>query len=263
MQALNKIALLTVSLLLVTGCNSTSEDETLTVSAQVTMMLPADTAELYVDVYASAPTRKAAMEQIVKEHNLIKADLPQIEGITNITFEAEEIEIRQIPDQDCAKTLYQNLPEYSDLDNLLEYYDLCPNTAFSAHINMGISVRPAELVGEVIGYATLSEVASINLSGFKITDIETARINAKAEAAGKIRKVAQNVAEKTGVSLGKITKLSFKGDTHFTDEHSEYADEVVVTGSRIKTSRDTVTLDIDPELIEIRERVTATFKISE
>ncbi len=263
MRIVRKAAMLMAPVLLAAGCNAPTEEETLTVSAQVTMMLPADTAELYVDIYASAPTRKAAMEEIVKEHNLIKADLPQIEGISHITFEADEIEIRQIPDKKCAAKLYEDLPEYSDLDDLLNYYNLCPETEFSAHINMGIMVQPAELVGDVIGYATLSDVTSIHLSRFKITDMETARTNAKAEAAGKIRAVAQNVADKTGVNLGRITKLSFKGDTHFTDKHSYDADEIVVTGSRIKAARETVTLDIDPELIEISERVTATFEISE
>ena len=90
-----------------------------------------------------------------------------------------------------------------------------------------------------------------------------ARSNAKAEAAGKIRDVAQNVADKSGVNLGRITKLSFRGDTHFSDNNFEDADEIVATGSRINLPRDTVTLDIDPELIEIEERITATFEISE
>jgi len=76
------------------GCQQKTEPETLTVSAKVTMKIPADTAELDLDIYASAPTRKAAVEQIVKEHNLVKADLPQIDGIKNIEFEADEIVIR-------------------------------------------------------------------------------------------------------------------------------------------------------------------------
>jgi len=251
-------------LLVLTACQNKVDEETLTISAEVTMMVPADTAELRVGIYATAPTRKAAVEKIVAEHNLIKDDLPLIDGISSIVFQAEEIVIQEIPDQDCATELYKNLPEYSDLDDLLEYYELCPDTAFSAQIDMGIMVQPAQLVGDVIGYATLSEATAINLYGFKINDMETARNNAKAEAAGKIRSVAQNVADKTGVSLGKITKLSFRGDTHFTDGLSDDdSDEIVVTGSRIKEPRDTVTLDIDPELIEIRERVTATFEISD
>jgi len=245
------------------GCQQKAEPETLTVSAKVTMKVPADTAELDLDIYASAPTRKAAVEQIVKEHNLVKADLPQIDGIKNIEFEADEIVIRQIPNQDCAKELYKNLPEYSDLEDLLEYYDLCPETEYSAYINMGISVQPAELVGDVIAYATISEVSEINLSDFTISDLEGARNSAKAEAAGKIRDVAQNVADKTGVNLGRITKLSFRGDTHFSDNNFDEDDVVVVTGSRRTVPRETVTLDIDPEMIEITERVTATFEISE
>jgi len=246
-----------------TGCQQKTESETLTVSAKVTMKIPADTAELYVDIYANAPTRKAAVEQIVKEHNLVKSDLPQIDGITNIEFEADEIVIRQIPSQSCAKELYQNLPEYSDMEDLLEYYDLCPETEYSAYINMVISVQPAELVGEVIAYATISEVSEINLSQFTISDLESARNNAKAEAAGKIRNVAQNVADKTGVNLGRITKLSFRGDTHFSENNFNDDDVIVVTGSRINKSLETVTLDIDPEMIEITESVTATFEISE
>lgn len=248
------------------GCgpnNSKSVPDSLTVSAEITMLVPADTATLELDIYASAPTRKAAMEEIVKEHNLIKADLPQLDGVTKIIFEADEIEVRQIPSQACANKLFENLPEYSDIDDLIDYYDLCPEIEFSAHINMGISVQPAEMVGDVIAYATLSEVTHIELQGFEISDMEMARSNAKAEAAGKIRKVAQNVADKSGVNLGKIMKLSFRGDTHFSDNSAGYDDLVVVTGSRISRDRETVTLNIDPELVEIDERITATFEISE
>lgn len=248
------------------GCgsnNSKAVSDSLTVSAEITMLVPADTATLELDIYASAPTRKAAMEEIVKEHNLIKADLPQLDGVNKITFEADEIEVRQIPSQACANKLFENLPEYSDIDDLIDYYDLCPEVEFSAHINMGISVQPAEMVGDVIAYATLSEVTHIELQGFEISDMEMARSNAKAEAAGKIRKVAQNVADKSGVNLGRITKLSFRGDTHFSDVSTGHDDVVVVTGSRISRDRETVTLDIDPELVEIDERITATFEISE
>lgn len=248
------------------GCSPISpkaEPNSLTVSAEITMSVPADTAMLELDIYASAPTRKAAMEKIVKEHNLVKADLPQMEGVIKVNFEADEIEIRRIPNQACANKLFENLPEYSDIDDLIDYYDLCPDIEFSAHINMGISVQPAEMVGDVIAYATLSEVTHIELQGFEISDMEMARGNAKAEAAGKIREVAQNVANKSGVNLGRITKLSFRGDTHFSDMSSSEYDEVIVTGSRMSLPRDTVTLDIDPELIEIKERITATFEISE
>ena len=248
------------------GCapsSSNSEPNSLTVSAEITLSVPADTAMLELDIYASAPTRKAAVEKIVKEHNLVKADLPQMEGLTRVTFEADEIEIRRIPSQACANKLFENLPEYSGVGDLIDYYDLCPDTEFSAHIYMGITVQPAEMVGDVIAYATLSEVSHIELQGFEISDIEMVRSNAKAEAAGKIREVAQNVADKSGVNLGKITKLSFRGDTHFSHNNIEDYDSIVVTGSRISLPRDTVTLDIDPELIEIEERITATFKISE
>ena len=248
------------------GCgsnNSNSEQDSLTVSAEITLSVPADTALLDLEIYASAPTRKAAVEKIVKEHNLVKADLRQLEGLSQVTFEANEIEIRRIPSQACANKLFKNLPEYSDVEDLIDYYDLCPDTEFSAHIYMGITVQPAEMVGDVIAYATLSEVSHIELGGFKISDIEVARSNAKAEAAGKIRDVAQNVADKSGVNLGRITKLSFRGDTHFSDDDFEDFDTIVVTGSRLKLPRDTVMLDIDPELIEIEERITATFEISE
>jgi len=40
---------------------------------------------------------------------------------------------------------------------------------------MGISVQPADLVGDVIAYATISEVSEINLSDFTISDLEGAK----------------------------------------------------------------------------------------
>ena len=266
MHSLKVFVGLLIGTFLLHGCGpsgSNSESNSLTVSAEITLLVPADTAMIELDIYTSAPTRKAAVEKIVKEHNLVKADLPQMEGLTRMTFEAEEVEIRRIPSQACANKLFENLPEYSNVEDLIDYYDLCPDTEFSAYINMGITVQPAEMVGDVIAYATLSDVSHIELQGFEISDIDMARSNAKAEAAGKIRDVAQNVADKSGVNLGRITKLSFRGDTHFSDNNFEDADEIVATGSRINLPRDTVTLDIDPELIEIEERITATFEISE
>ncbi len=266
MDSLKILAGLLIGTFALHGCSqnsSNSEQDSLTVSAEITLSVPADTAMLELDIYASGPTRKVAVEKIVKEHNLVKADLPQMQGLSRVTFEADEIEIRRIPSQACANKLFENLPEYSDVEDLIDYYDLCPDTEFSAHINMGITVQPAEMVGDVIAYATLSEVSHIVLQGFEISDIEMARNNAKAEAAGKIRDVAQNVADKSGVNLGRITKLSFRGDTHFSNTNFDDDDEIVVTGSRINLPRDTVTLNIDPELIEIEERITATFEIFE
>ena len=71
------------------GCgsnNSNSEQDSLTVSAEITLSVPADTALLDLEIYASAPTRKAAVEKIVKEHNLVKADLRQLEGLSPVSY---------------------------------------------------------------------------------------------------------------------------------------------------------------------------------
>ena len=74
---------LLIGAFLLQGCgpsNSNSKPHSLTVSAEITLSVPADTAVLELDIYASARTRKVAVEKIVKEHNLVKADLPLMEG---------------------------------------------------------------------------------------------------------------------------------------------------------------------------------------
>ncbi len=257
---------LCLAALALAGCSLESDPDSLTVSADVTMMVPADTAELTIEISGTATTRKEAMETIAKEHNLIKAELPQLDGITDITFEADELIIRRVPSDDCYRKLFESIPEFTYMEAFNDYFQLCENTDFSAYVEMMVSVQPAEMVGDVIAYATLSDVTNIELDGFSITNMEAARSNAKAEAAGKIRAVAENVADKTGVTLGRITKLSFRGATHFSTDSIYSIDdygEIIVTGSRVMGRRDTVTLNIDPKMMPIEERVIATFEISD
>ena len=254
-----------IPILVLAACRSEpGESETLTVSAQITLKVPADTAVLNFELEATGDTREAAMAKVVAEHNLIKSDLKKLEGLQSLVFEAEEVVIREVPSANCLKDLFSNMPDYMDFEDLYDYGDICPESDFLAYIDMYIWVQPAELTGQILGYSTQSEASQVRLDDFEISDMQKARNKAKAQAAGQIREVAQNVADETGVTLGRITRLSFQGDSHFSHEDNTWDDdEIVVMGSRIMPPSERVTLDVDPELIEIRERVVATFEISE
>ena len=243
------------------GCEK-SDPNVLTVSARVEFEVQPDAAVVSIELGERASTRDDVLRQTVQKHKNLREDLENHDGIESIKFEAKSVGIRPIATAECARSLLGKMGEYADMDDINEAYDLCPETDFYASMYIQVTVMPPEASGIVLSYATLNQAASADLDEFIIVDVQKARQNAKSAAAGKIRSIASDIADQSGVNLGALKKLSFRGDSHFSD-FGDDSDEVIVTGSRIKVVSEEVRLEIDPQLITISETVTATFEISE
>lgn len=244
-----------------------AEPNTITVSAEMTLDVPADAVFVHASIFVDGDSREEVLKNLVAEQKILRSDLPKLPKIEALRIESSDIKIRRVPTQKCLESLLGRLPEYTDAEDILDYYELCPSVKYRASLDMDIRVQPPQAVGGVIALTGLSDSIDTDLGRFVIVDMQTARRDAKAAAASRIRDFAADVADKSGVKLGEMTKLTFRGDTHFVDDiiNSNLGDddEIVVTGSRIKYVTEEVTLEFEPKMIEIEERVVATFKISE
>lgn len=258
---LNLGAGILVAMSVLTACAEQVPD-VLTVSARVEIDVMPDAAVVDIQLQERASSREDVLKKIVEKQNSLREGLKNQEGIKSIKFEANEVRILPVSTQECARSLLGKMGEYADLDDAYEAYELCPNTDFRASISLSATIMPPAAAGAALSYATLSEVSLAELDEFIIVDMQKAKQNAKSAAAGKIRSIAQDIASQSGVKLGRIKSLSFKGDSHFAVD--KYGDqEIVVTARKRVTMTEAVRLDVDPEFITIAETVTATFVISE
>lgn len=265
-RVLSEVALAFVIVFGVSSCNKAGPN-TITVSAEMTLDVPADAVFVHASIFVDGESLEEVLKALVQEHKVLKSDLPKLPKVEALRVESSDIKIRRIPTQECLESLLGRLPDYTDAEDILDYYEMCPSVKYRAFLSMDIRVQPPQAVGGVIALTALSESVDMELGRFAVIDMQAARRDAKAAAASRIRDFASDVAGNSGVQLGEMTKLTFRGDTHFVDNiidsSLEDGDEIVVTGSRIKYVTEEVTLDLEPKMIEIKERVVATFEISE
>lgn len=240
---------------------SKAEPNTLTVSAKVELDVMPDAAIVNVYLSEQGKSREIVLETLVAKHKALREDLSAHDGIISISFEADEVSLRPVASAECAQAILNKVGEYADFEEIYQAYDLCPDKEYQADMDLSVTVSPPQAAGTVLSYTLLNDAAHAELDRFTLLDVQAARQSAKSAAAGKVRIIAQEIADQSEVKLGALSKLSFRGDRHFTDYDEN--DEVVVTGSRIKVVQETLRLDIDPKMITLSETVTATFVISE
>jgi len=246
---------LTMSCFLFLSCTD-NEPRTITVSEEVTVEIVANMAILDVHYSVSSNSKMGALKKLSENLPNIQNDLKELEGVEYIRIETSDATIGAIPSKDCLEK-YSNL--IADLYDLDELERICQNTEYRASIRLTVSLRPAELAGNILSYSFEHGAVEVSLDEFIISDREAAMKTVKAEAARKTRVSAEEIAKASGVRITGLQKLSFRGDSHFDDNYE--FDEIVVTGSRIK--QPSYTIELKPTVEEIKTRVTATFSVSE
>lgn len=113
----------------------------------------------------------------------------------------EDLKSAGIKEEDIQTTNYNLNPSYDYTGGTQKI------TGYSANVNLEIKARDLEKGNEVIDIATKDGANQVGSISFEVDDIEKFQAEARKEAIEKAKIKAQEIANETGLTLGKIINV--------------------------------------------------------
>lgn len=164
---------------------STMKNDYFSVTAEGTAYAKPDVAVVNIGY----TTEGSNVEQVQSKAN---------EVINKITSDLKAIGIGE---KDIQTTNYNINPDYDYSSELQKI------TGYSINLNMQVKSRDLEKGSQVIDIATKNGANQIRGVSFEIDDIEKYRVEARKQAIEKAKIKAEEIADETGITLGKIINV--------------------------------------------------------
>jgi hypothetical protein len=233
-----------IGALALTGCLPFEEQSAIRVEGEATLLVEPDEFEIASTILTYTESREQTLARLAEIYSTLKATLPELEGLNALKMEASEASISSWRDPDCTENSYDDQG--------------CPIVAYGAEIALTISGSPASSAGPMLALLSELKVDDAELRDYKIAGDGGRRDEALKAAIANARDKAAMLAAASDASIGRIIRIE-SGRGMATLAPSFGDDEIIVTGSRVR--RPAVSLELEPQPIEVSARVVATFAI--
>ncbi len=152
-----------------------------------------------------------------------------------------------IKEEDIQTSFYNISPRYSKKKSNIEDYSIEEIIGYKVEERLTVKIKDLEATGRVLAGAVDRGANLVSGPSFKIEDIASLQKEAREIAIKKAKEKAQNIAEIAGFGLGKLVSIA---------EHS-----VPPLPIRATSSREGISIPIEPGSQEIKVSVTLTYEI--
>jgi uncharacterized protein YggE len=242
-----------VSVLFAAGCLPLGEPSQIIVDGQSSLEFEPDTFSLYAELQARGESQAVALAQVSKTLASIRETLPDLEGLTNLTINANAAEITPVRDVECLeKANYGNEEQ-------------CLIEGYVASISLGITGSPAKVSGRTLSLVSELGASRVRLGGYSLAE----PAQAEKEAMDSAFKDAQAKAEKIAAAsrLTIVGPIRIQHGAGFPDQRygADYYMQARSPGAPVAPGARVVTpetdLDLAPQPIRIEARIVAAFEI--
>ncbi len=163
-----------------------TERDTITITGEGRVTAIPDLGQITVSIVTEGRDAEEAQAQNIEKYN----------GLVN------ELKQSGIDSKDLKSTAYTVSPVYDWIEGVREF------RGFEVRQSLQVKIRDLNNAGEVIRIASQNGVNEVSGLSFTIDEPESYRQLAREEALANAREKAQELADLTGVSLGKIVSFS-------------------------------------------------------
>lgn len=229
--------------LALTGCLPIGEPSAIKVEGEATILVEPDEFEIAATARAFTASRAETMAKIAEAYSTLKTALPELEGLSALRIDASEASIFSWKDPECGDA-------YDDSRG-------CPTAGYGAEIELIVSGAPASAAGPMLALMSELQVDDAELRDYKISDEAARKQEALKAALANARDRAAMIAAASDASVGRIIRIESGGGNAMVRSFDD--DEIIVTGAMVR--RPAVSLELEPQPIEVSARVDATFAI--
>lgn len=236
---------------LLCGCLPGQEPKQIVVDGEASLEFEPDTFSLGASLRSRSDGQDGALSEIANKLSVIRESLPQLDGLTHLSIDASDAEIRPIQDPECLEQRKYNNEE------------ICPVSGYFGSIKLGIKGSPANASGRALSLVSELGAESVSLSQYSLSEMEKAKQDALDSAVRDARAKAEQIADAAGATV--IGPLRVQYGEGFSESgygavySDSAADTIIVTGSRVV--RPQTDLNLDPQPIKIEAKIVAAFEI--
>lgn len=233
------------------GCLPQNEPKQIVVDGEATIQVEPEIFNISGSIRARKDSSRDALAEISERLARIRETLPNLEGLTKLSIDASDANIRPIQDADCIE------------NSRYTYDEMCPVTGYFGSVSLTIKGSPAKLSGQALSLLSELGAESVSLNSYSVEDMNAAQARALEAAVADARAKAEKIAGAAGSAITGPVRIQF-GEGFGDQRRYGYApalmrDTIVVTGSRIVQPE--TDLDLDPQPISIASKVVAAFEI--
>jgi uncharacterized protein len=185
----------------------------------------------------------AALRALAEAQASLNDGLTRLDGLTGARLRTDSVSVEPVYSGSCRR-------EHSDREG-------CSVSGYVASARFQFKGAPASLAGNAVSLAAEFGARDVATNGVDVEDRATLRSEANRLAFADASAQAEALAQASGRRIVRILRVQ-DANARDTDYDSGEADEIVVTGSRI---RPTVAIAVDQPPVVIEARLNIVFEI--
>ncbi|MBT4917098.1 SIMPL domain-containing protein [Candidatus Peregrinibacteria bacterium] len=212
----------------------------ISVEGEGTAYVVPDVAETSIGIYVQGATAIDVTEEGTEKMNAI----------------VEAIKEEGVDEEDIQTTDYYLGPNYNWSQEKGSYAD-----GFYLDQTVEVKIRDFEMVGAVLAASTDAGANSNTGINFVIDDPEVAKEDARKEAIAQAKEKAGQIAEASGLKLGKLLNYYEYDDYYGHDDYDSYYAEPYMMDYGVEEAVSLAAPSIEPGQEEVTVSVTLTYRI--